>query len=79
LDINENLQEKMIVRGKDGIKEIKVPKEKIKRQKLSEKQIRKLASLCLKIENHYKEPQDIEWALEKNRFYILQTRPITTL
>ncbi len=79
LDINKNPQEKMIVRTKKGNEEINVPKSKIKKQKLSGKQIKELAKICIKIENHYKEPQDIEWALEKNRFYILQTRPITTL
>lgn len=52
------------------------PKEK---QKLSEKQIKELAKLCIKIESHYKDPQDIEWALEKNKFYIVQSRPITAL
>jgi len=79
LDINKNPQEKMIIRANGGVKEVKVPKVKIERQKLSERQIKDLARLCLKIENHYKHPQDIEWALEKNKFYILQTRPITAL
>ncbi len=49
------------------------------KQKLSEKQIKELAKICLRIEKHYKSPQDIEWALEKNKFYITQSRPITTL
>jgi phosphoenolpyruvate synthase/pyruvate phosphate dikinase len=26
------------------------------------------------IEEHYRYPQDIEWAFEKGRLYILQTR-----
>jgi len=65
--------------GKDNLKilDINVPTKG--RQKLSEKQIKELAKLCIKIENHYKDPQDIEWAFEKNKFYIVQTRPITTL
>jgi pyruvate,water dikinase len=79
LDKNINPQEKMIIKANGGTKEVKVPKEKIEKQKLNENQIRKLAKICLKIENHYKNPQDIEWALEKNKFYIVQTRPITTL
>ena len=32
----------------------------------------------MKIEKHYGEPQDIEWAYEDEKLYILQTRPITT-
>ncbi len=79
LDINRNFQDKMMVRGKKGNKIIEVPKEKRKKQKLSEKKIRELAKICFKIEKHYREPQDIEWALSKGKFYILQTRPITGL
>jgi len=40
-------------------------------------QIIELAKLCRKIEKHYGSCQDIEWAREKNKFYILQSRPIT--
>jgi pyruvate,water dikinase len=79
LDKNINPQEKMIVRANGGTKEVRVPKEKIEKQKLSDDQIKKLAKICLKIENHYKDPQDIEWAFENNKFYIVQTRPITAL
>lgn len=49
------------------------------KRKLSKKEIQELAKLCIKIEKHYKKPQDIEWALKKNKFYIVQTRPITAL
>ncbi|MDP1845684.1 MAG: PEP/pyruvate-binding domain-containing protein [Candidatus Moranbacteria bacterium] len=28
---------------------------------------------------NFKRSQDIEWALEKGKFYITQSRPITTL
>ena len=69
----------MIVRKKKETEEISVSKSKKSKQKLSEKQIKELAKLCLKIEKHYKSPQDIEWALEGGKFYIVQTRPITTL
>ena len=79
LDKNINQQEIMIVRGADGNVEKDVPREDQEKQKLSDKQILKLAKICRKIENHYKCPQDIEWALAKNKFYIVQSRPITTL
>lgn len=79
LDINVNSQKKMIVRTKKGNKTVAVPKAKREKQKLSRDQIKQLAKLCIKIENHYKVPQDIEWALEKNKFYIIQSRPITAL
>ncbi len=50
-----------------------------KKEKISDKRIIELAKTCLKIEKYFKKPQDIEWASEKEKFYILQSRPITTL
>lgn len=49
------------------------------KQKLSDLQIIKLAKLVVKIEQHYGFPVDVEWALKKERFYVVQSRPITTL
>lgn len=48
-------------------------------QKLSDEQIQKLSKLILEIENFYGRPQDIEWAYFREEFYIIQSRPITTL
>ncbi|TES81954.1 MAG: phosphoenolpyruvate synthase [Dehalococcoidia bacterium] len=47
--------------------------------KLSESEITKLAQLGKQLEDHYQFPQDIEWAKEDNKIYILQTRPVTTI
>ncbi len=49
------------------------------KQKLTSKQIIELAKLCVKIEKHYQFPCDIEWAYAEGKFYITQSRPITTL
>lgn len=47
---------------------------------LSDEQIETLAEYAIVIENHYKYPQDIEWAIDKDdRPYILQTRPLMIL
>jgi len=46
---------------------------------LSDEQIGRLAELVKGIENLYKFPVDVEWALKDNQLYILQSRPITTL
>jgi pyruvate,orthophosphate dikinase len=35
---------------------------------------KQLLSVCEKLENHFKEPQDVEFTVEKGRLYILQTR-----
>ena len=63
--INVNSQEKMIVRAKELTEEKPVPAAKRNKQKLSEKQIKELAKICIGIENHYGFPCDLEWALEK--------------
>ena len=57
----------------------KIPLQNHFRQKLDGHQIIELTQLCKKIESFYKSPQDIEWALVNRIFYILQSRPITTL
>lgn len=46
--------------------------------KLTDKQILALADLGKRLEKHYYFPQDSEWAIEKNKIYIVQTRPVTT-
>ncbi len=81
LDVSIAKQEKMMVIAGaiGGLKTVSVPKAKQEKQKLPGPKIMELATLCAKIEKHYKHPQDIEWALEKNKLYILQSRPITTL
>lgn len=79
LDKNISSQEMMIVKTAKGTKEAKVPSAKQEKQKLTDAQILKLAEICLGIEKHYGKPQDIEWAIAKNKIYITQSRPITTL
>ncbi|HEY4512348.1 MAG TPA: PEP/pyruvate-binding domain-containing protein [Candidatus Paceibacterota bacterium] len=52
---------------------------KASKQCLTGKEILELTELILGIEKHYGFPCDIEWAFEKKKFYITQSRPITTL
>jgi pyruvate,water dikinase len=79
LDKNIGQQKLMLLKNKGGNIEKQVPKSKQEKQKLSEAQILKLSKICRRIEKHYKTPQDIEWVLKKGKFYIVQSRPITTL
>jgi len=47
---------------------------------LSDKEVRELAKLAVEVEKHYKKPQDIEWAIDREgKVYLLQSRAITTL
>ncbi|MBU0975195.1 MAG: PEP/pyruvate-binding domain-containing protein [Patescibacteria group bacterium] len=45
---------------------------------LTDSEIRKLTKLGIAIEKISKTPQDIEWAIEEGKIWVLQTRPITT-
>jgi len=73
-------KKKALVRNASGeTEEIKLTKERSNQQVLTEGQIKELADIGLKIEEHYKKPQDIEFAIEDNKVYIVQSRPITTL
>jgi pyruvate,water dikinase len=56
-----------------------VPKKLQLKRKLTDGQIVNLAKLGKRIHNHYFYPQDIEWTFYKNKFWIVQTRPVTTL
>ncbi len=48
------------------------------RQALTDEQILQLERMGRKIEEHFGSPQDIEWCLVDDTFYIVQSRPITT-
>lgn len=46
---------------------------------LSDAQVEEVATLAHRAALHFGRPQDIEWAIESNRLYLLQSRPITTM
>jgi len=48
-------------------------------QVLTDYEIVALAAYCKKIEQHYNFPEDIEWAVERGKIYIIQARSVTTL
>lgn len=79
LDINVSQQAFAIIKTPKGNISKKLSPSQGGRQKLTGRQIVELAKICKQIEHHYQHPQDIEWAFEKNKFYITQSRPITTL
>ncbi len=46
---------------------------------LEQDEIRQLVELGSGLVKHFGAPQDIEWAIEDSKVYLLQSRPITTL
>ena len=80
--IDEKIAEKKIavIRDSTGLtKTVKLSEEKTKEKVLKNYEIKQLAETALKLEEHYKKPQDIEFAVEGGEIFILQSRPITTL
>lgn len=74
-----NIQENSMIKIGAVNKQIKLLKDRGGTQKISDDQIVKIAKLGLKIEKIYYFPQDIEWAIEGDNIYVVQTRPITTI
>ncbi len=58
---------------------INLSPEKSNSKVLTKGEVLSLSDYALKLEKHYGQPQDIEFAIENNKIYILQSRPITTL
>ncbi|EMA46762.1 pyruvate, water dikinase [Halococcus saccharolyticus] len=56
-----------------------VPEDKRTAQVLDESEIDRLVELGERVEDHYGEPQDVEWAIVGEDVFMLQSRPITTI
>ena len=53
--------------------------EEAKRAALSDDEVHELAELGVRIERHYRSPQDTEWAFDAGgRAWMLQSRPVTS-
>ncbi len=85
LDKNISTQERGLYRSENISAEhgnnewMTIAEPKASSQVLTDAQILELSEIILTIENHYGFPCDIEWAWEAGKFYIVQSRPITTL
>ena len=79
LDINVSEQTMAIVKSGNKNLRKKLSFKAGGKQKLNGSQIVEFAKIAKNIEKHYKHPQDIEWAYAGGKFYITQSRPITTL
>jgi pyruvate,water dikinase len=69
-----------VVRGPDG-RDVRVvlEPERAAARVLTDEEILALARLGQAVQAHYGRPQDVEWAIEDGRIWLVQTRPITTL
>jgi pyruvate,water dikinase len=81
--IDVTVAEKKVMHEKDGetgeTVESEVPQGKRNERVLSDDEIGALMDLGERVEDHYGEPQDVEWAIVDGGVYILQSRPIITI
>ena len=70
----------MYVKDEDGTSvRVDVPEDKRNERVLSDEELVELTEMGKRIQAHYGEPMDTEWAFEKGNLFLLQARPITTL
>ncbi|WP_339105860.1 phosphoenolpyruvate synthase [Haloterrigena salinisoli] len=81
--IDVTVAEKKVMHEKDEetgeTVESEVPQDKRNQRVLSDDEIGALMDLGERVEDHYDEPQDVEWAIVEGDVYMLQSRPITTI
>ena len=58
---------------------VDVPEEMRKQRVLSDDELIELTEMGKRVQAHYGEPMDTEWAFERDNLFLLQARPITTL
>jgi len=80
LDVRVGRQRVAIRRGADGVeRQEDLTAEEAGRRVLDDDAILALARMALKADDHFGEPQDMEWAIEGDSLFLVQSRPITTL
>lgn len=72
-------QQRQLIKKNGETVEIEVPKRIRDNQKITNEEIIALAKFADKLQKHYYFPQDAEWAKEKGKLYLVQTRPVTAI
>ncbi len=72
-------KEMQSVRANYGIELVEIEKSKQNIKSLNKSQLMELLELAKTAEEYFGSPQDLEWAYLNNKFYLVQSRPITSL
>ncbi|EMA41768.1 phosphoenolpyruvate synthase [Halobiforma nitratireducens] len=82
-DLEVTVAEKKVMHVKDDetgeTVEREVPEDKRTARVIGDDEIDELVELGERVEDHYGDPQDVEWAIADGKVYMLQSRPITTI
>lgn len=60
-----------------GVAWVDVPEEESRQRVLSAQQVRAIARAAVKLEDHFGQAQDMEWAWTGEQLHVLQSRPVT--
>lgn len=71
-------QQKLLKKAGTSDKEFSIGKHDQNKQKISDEEIVSLAALGKKLENYFYFPQEINWAIENNKIYIIDSKQIDT-
>lgn len=69
----------LVADGAGGTRHVDLPPGQQNEAALGERDRQAVAQLALAAEVHFGFPQDIEWAIEEGRLFLLQSRPITRI
>ncbi|UMZ72795.1 PEP/pyruvate-binding domain-containing protein [Natranaerofaba carboxydovora] len=72
-------KEIMTIRNDKGIEFVEVTRKDQESRTLDSNEVMELLELGDKVEKYFSSPQDIEWAYRDGKFYLVQSRPITSL
>jgi len=76
---NVATKERMYVPGEQSATVEPVPEGRREARVLDDAELAALLDVGERIEAHYGEPQDVEWAMDRGEVLVLQSRPITTI
>jgi pyruvate,water dikinase len=77
--INKKLWEKRVDKSTGNVIMERLPESRMNMPVLSESDVKTLLDTTMKIEGHFKFPQNIEWCKERGRIFIVQSRAVTGL
>ncbi|MCC5991937.1 MAG: hypothetical protein JJT99_05380 [Rhodobacteraceae bacterium] len=79
--LDHHLSDKQVITLREGKGTVNrpMPEDKRRAVSLSNAEVAELARLGARAQTHFDDPQDLEWAIEGGRIYLVQSRPITSL
>ena len=79
--LTHHLSDKQVITLREGKGTVNrpMPEEKRRAVSLTDAEVAELARLGARAQAHFDGPQDLEWAIESGRIYLVQSRPITSL